>query len=179
VHSSEFLIGITGKMGSGKSTVAKIVTRISETKGLHIAGKLKDIIRDLELPYKREVLQDTGDFFRRWDKLVWIKAVLKEAKTSNHGVIIDDIRYNIESDELKKNNYRIIRVYADADKRRKRIAKRDNIDITDEKWINWSNHPTESEIDEINVDFEINNNKDLKNLEKEIRYILKQITNTP
>ena len=106
------LIGITGKMGAGKTTVSKIIAQqLKEANVLQIAGSLKKIIRDLNLPYKREILQETGDFFRKWDKLVWVKSVLRKAQKfqdDDKGTVIDDIRYIVERNELKKNSFWII-----------------------------------------------------------------------
>ncbi len=63
INKRLFFIGITGKMGAGKTTVSRIIAQqLGNTEVLQIAGKLKFIIRDLDLPYKREVLQETGDF---------------------------------------------------------------------------------------------------------------------
>lgn len=173
---NRILIGITGKMGAGKTTVSKIIAQqLKEANVLQIAGSLKKIIRELNLPYKREVLQETGDFFRKWDKLVWVKSVLREAhklQDKEKGTVIDDIRYIVERDELKKNFFWIIRVNTDEKTRRSRLALRDNIVITDELWASWANHLTESEVSQIDVDFEIDNNVSYNKLSEKIIQIL-------
>lgn len=177
-NKKQFFIGITGKMGAGKTTVSKIIAQqLGTAEVLQIAGKLKHIILELDLPYKREVLQETGDFFRKWDKLVWVKAVLKEsAKLKYRGTVIDDIRYIVERDELKRNNFWIIRVNTNEKTRRERLSKRDNIIITDVLWSTWTNHLTESEVNQINVDYEIDNNVSYEELIENIKKIVYRIS---
>lgn len=169
-------VGVTGKMGAGKSTVAHIIADTLDGQVLSIAGKFKALIKELELPYHREILQETGDFFRRWDELVWIRSVLKTAQSVESPVVIDDIRYHNERDELKKHAFWIIRVVATEETRRTRIARRDLLTITDEEWESWKDHATEREISEIEVDFEVENNGSLDNLRTQLLAIIAQIT---
>lgn len=170
-------IGITGKMGAGKTTVSKLLSQeIGKANVLQIAGKLKKIIRDLELPYKREILQETGDFFRQWDQLIWVKSVLRDALNfKDNSIIIDDIRYKSESEKLKNEGFWIIRVNTDPITRRARLAKRDNIDITNDTWDKWTGHPTEQEVNDIKVDFEIDNNIDYDDLIVQISKFVKTL----
>ena len=64
-------------MGSGKTTVAEFLKNEYQFEIVRISGKLKEIVRELELPYTRDVLQQTGDFFRQFDQLVWIRQAIQ------------------------------------------------------------------------------------------------------
>lgn len=167
-------LAITGRMGSGKTTLAEILQDHYGFSLVRISGKLKEIVIDLELPYQRDVLQEIGDYFRKFDEIVWVRQAIRRSKDllakGSAGIAIDDVRYKNEQISLRKADFKVIRVYADENKRRTRIERRDSIAISDIDWKRWSTHPTELEIDSIPVSSEISNNgtkKDLIRLLKE------------
>lgn len=157
-------------MGSGKTTIAKQIIALKGNSELYSIGqKIKHITFELDLPFKRDVLQNTGDFFRSYDNLVWIKYLMKHIeKQKNLGAIIDDIRYDVEGKYLKSKNFYIIRAVSSSEKRRARISDRDRINITEDDWQNWNNHQNESETTTMKVDYEIVNNGNIEDLTTEI-----------
>ena len=170
------LIGITGPMGAGKTTVAKQILLYNSNMELYsISKKIKTIISELNLPYRRDVLQETGDFFRKYDSLIWVTYLLRQINLNqpNIGAVIDDIRYTEECSYLRKQKFFIIRVIASDNLRRERIAKRDTIDIDDDTWIAWNQHSTEKETLTMPVDLEITNNGSLEDISQEVQRLLK------
>ncbi|MFQ5979787.1 MAG: AAA family ATPase [Candidatus Heimdallarchaeota archaeon] len=155
-------LAITGRMGSGKTTLAEILQDHYGYALVRISGKLKEIVIDLELPYQRDTLQEIGDYFRKFDEIVWVRQAIRRSKAllveGSPGIAIDDVRYKNEQIALTKADFRVIRVYADEEKRRTRIEQRDSIVISDDDWKRWSTHPTELEISSIPVSSEISNN---------------------
>ncbi|MFW9930486.1 MAG: AAA family ATPase [Candidatus Thorarchaeota archaeon] len=172
------LIGITGQMGSGKTTIAKLILSLAGNFELFSIGqKIKNIVFELDLPYKREILQETGDFFRIFDPLVWVKYLINHIEKQNAShVIIDDIRYKEECVFLKKRGFIIIRVVSKDQNRRERIKLRDKAEISDSNWNEWNQHKNEKDTTIMNVDHEIINNGSIDDLVKEIEVLFKSLS---
>ncbi|MHA1166358.1 MAG: AAA family ATPase [Candidatus Hodarchaeales archaeon] len=157
-------IGITGRMGAGKTTAARfIITENENYELLRIAGKLKSIVKELDLPYTRDTLQRVATFFRELDHDIWVKFALKEIdclleRDPKCCVVIDDVRFENEASFLRKRGFKIIKIETAEDLRRKRIANRDGINIASITWKRWQEDPTEVEIDNIESDYTITNN---------------------
>jgi len=108
-------IAITGKMCSGKSTVAQILSEEDERfKILSFGRKVKEVAQDLfDMRDKnRTLLVTIGTKMREIDPDVWTKYVLKQTKGLTH-CIIDDLRYQNEYESLVKEGFKII--YLDID----------------------------------------------------------------
>ena len=170
------LIGITGPMGAGKTTVAKqILLYNSNIELFSISKKIKSLVSELNLSYRRDILQETGDFFRKYNSLIWVEYLLRQINLnqSNIGAVVDDIRYSEECSYLRKQKFFIIRVIASDNLRRERIAKRDAIAIDDKTWTTWNQHPTEKDTLTMPVDLEITNNGSLEDISQEVQRLLK------
>ena len=158
-------------MGSGKTTIAKqMVVLIGGNAELFSIGqKIKDTVFELDLPYRRDVLQNTGDFFRTYDNLVWVKYLMKHIeKQKNQGAVIDDIRYAMEGKYLKSMGFIIVRAISSNSNRRGRIASRENIDISENDWNNWNTHNNEQDTKTMETDYEIVNDGSIEDLSREI-----------
>jgi len=159
------LIGLCGKMGSGKTTLAQIMIdhgiayrKISFANGVRFAAKyLFDIDSRKRNKRTREILQQIGQKMRDIDPDVWIKTMIKGLNyipdIENEIIVIDDVRYKNEVEWILKNNGIIIIIGCDDETRRKRIEKRDNIFIPSEKWHEISFHKSELEINFIYTEF--------------------------
>ena len=125
------IIGLAGRKGSGKSTVAEILKEKYGYRRLSFATPLKDMIMamgvtedeifNLDLKEKpierfggrspRELLQLLGTEFARnmVCQDVWVKAV--EARIeSNDQIVIDDVRFPNEAEMIREKGGKIIRV---------------------------------------------------------------------
>ena len=164
------IILVEGTIGVGKTTIAKQMLALRGNAELYSIGqKIKDIVFELDLPYKRDVLQNTGDFFRTYDDLVWINYLMKHInKQKNVGAIIDDIRYSVESEYLKSKGFIIVRAKSEESLRKERISSRDKISFSDENWIDWNTHKNEHDTYSMEADYEIPNNGSIEDLTKEI-----------
>lgn len=135
----EIVIGISGKLGTGKTTVAKIlcsrfydefelfnfgdaVKKESSERYVYplewnynVEGK-KKIINHHLLPKKdmtvREVLQWHGtDFRREQDEKYWIKYMSDHFDNIiSHSLIIDDVRFKNEAEFVKDNHGLLFRI---------------------------------------------------------------------
>lgn len=124
-NNSKKIIGIRGKKGSGKSTVADILNS-NGFKELAFAEPLKDLcswwfnipLISFYEPMLKEVnvyewnvsprviMQTVGTLFRENIEHVWILNMVKRIKNEKHNKLcISDIRHQDELDVLKKYNH--------------------------------------------------------------------------
>jgi dephospho-CoA kinase len=170
---NDFKIAITGRMGSGKSSLSKIIQEQEQAYVTSFSSKIRDIVVELNLTPNRTILQETGDFFRKFDEHVWTNALLKEIDKIEKSIVIDGIRYEFERNKLVSSGFKIIKIITSSDTiRRSRISKRDNVSISNDIWEKWQNHPTELYVDKIIADYSITNNDSLEKLKISISEIL-------
>ena len=107
-------IAITGKMCSGKSTLANYICSIDNRYQIYSFGKkVKDVAQDLfnMNPSKKDrtLLTSIGTKLREIDPDVWTKYIIHQTE-NNDFCIIDDLRYQNEYEYLIKNNFKIIQL---------------------------------------------------------------------
>jgi dephospho-CoA kinase len=160
------IIGITGKKNSGKDTIGNYLVEKYGYKRLAFADPLKEACRsifsftDAQLYHDkkeeideywnespRKIFQIIGtDLLRnKFMKNIWIAALKKKImdefkKNPNQKIVITDIRFENENNLIKELNGIIIRV--------NRYTSNINVDL----------HESEQMIDNLVVDYEINNN---------------------
>ena len=100
------LVGIVGKAGSGKSTIARLMTTISGpgSKIIAIADAIKDIAFSMEWNGEkdekgRKLLQSIGDVGRDYDSDTWIKLWKAQYDASYECdlIVVDDVRLKKEA----------------------------------------------------------------------------------
>lgn len=179
------LIGITGKLESGKTTIANFIEKIYPDENvikLAFADPLKEMIykagicKEEELwgkktKFSRLMLQKIGtDIFRNQiDENFWVNEIamkiidINDQYDKNCIIVIHDVRFLSEANCIKSFNGKIIRVIRsedtknDYDKFKKYICS--FFDKNDK-----NKHVSETEMDQIKEDYLIGNNKDLFSL---------------
>jgi hypothetical protein len=103
--------------------------------------------------YARRVMQQLGANMRKIESKVWINYLLNKIKNNydylGKNYAITDVRHLNEADAIMEAGGRLIFLYASDELRRKRVEERDQINVTDKMWQDWSSHPSEYEVDEI------------------------------
>ncbi len=177
----ELVIGLVGKIGSGKTVVGDYLHRKYGAKQMRFSQVLMDILNRLYLPHKREYLQKLGHSLRvslREDVIV--NAFSKDMeRDSSEIIVVDGIRYMNEVKMLREfEDNLLIFVDAPAELRYDRCRARgekgeDKIEF--EEFLKAEARETERYIDEVGkiADYQIENTKSLKELYKEIDRILK------
>jgi dephospho-CoA kinase len=170
------LLGITGHMGSGKSFAADYIAQRYHFEKIRLSGKMREIAEELRIEPTRDFLQGIGKFMRDFDDDVWVRYVFNLILSSESSVVIDDIRRENEILYLKPLDFKFIRLESDASLRKKRIETRGNIVISDSDWKRWSNHLTEVQVAELEVDTVIENNGTEKELTNQLdAFIMKHL----
>lgn len=118
-------IAITGKMCSGKSTVANILSERDQKFKIYSFGqKVKDVAKDLfDMKVKdRSLLTSIGTKMREINSEVWVNYVLKQTKDQTH-CIVDDLRYQNEYEALSNAGFKIIQLKIDPEVQERRIQQ--------------------------------------------------------
>ncbi len=166
------LLGITGQMGCGKSTVGSYLNSKYGFKKLRISGKMREIAEELDIQPSRDFLQGIGEFMRAFDDDVWVRYIGKIVQNSSSSIVIDDIRRKNEVEYLRPFGFKFIRVESSSPDRKKRIEKRSQNQISDKEWERWASHSTEIQVPILPVDFILLNDETLEVLVNRIDEIL-------
>jgi dephospho-CoA kinase len=166
-----FRIAFTGRMGTGKSSVADFLVKSFGFKRYSFAAKLKEIASDLfgMNTKDRLLLQTLGTKIREVEQDSWANFVVKqiEAETPLRATI-DDMRYLNEARILKENGFTLVRLYADT-----RIRK-------DRKIVGFNPetdmHPSETETDRIEVDYALDTSGSLDLCYRKIMELLQELS---
>jgi len=142
-------IAITGKMCSGKSTLAQIIKEIDDRFVIYSFGrKVKDVAEDLfNMKEKnRTLLTSIGTKMREIDYDVWVNYVIHQTEDKTH-CIVDDLRYQNEYEALYNNGFKIIQLVVGPEIQEERIKKvypnnfQDHLDnrnhISEKNEFNW------------------------------------------
>lgn len=122
-------VGITGRAGSGKTTIARAILNLRhDWRSDSFAAALKSDLATLRCykgdPGFREVAQAYGTEFMRgkYGPNVWFDRLVRHAGGSLDGLVIDDMRFQNETDGCKAAGLLLVEVLAPADVRRARLG---------------------------------------------------------
>jgi dephospho-CoA kinase len=158
------IIAISGKLQSGKDTIADYLVLKHGFTRIAFADKLKDIARDLfnwdgvKDDSGRKLLQELGCQMRNVRKDVWVEFVFEVIKMhKNIDWVIPDVRFINEAVMAKENNAHLWRIDR-------------NLDRTNE----LCNHISETELDDYTQLFDeiIYNNLSIKDLYNQVDVLL-------
>jgi hypothetical protein len=144
-------IAFVGKMGSGKTTLAKYISLEYGFTAISFASKIKELavtLFGMDLEKKdRTLLQAIGQKMREIDPAVWPKCLMKQVKEYYPPAVrfvIDDCRFLNEAELLVDSGFTLIGIVRD-ETERINFLKSHYGDITEAQL----KHSTESEIDPV------------------------------
>ena len=138
-------IAISGKMCSGKSTIAKLIKEYDNRYEIFSFGKKIKILANelfgMDLENKdRTLLIQVASKFREIDINVWANYIINQTKDKEY-CIIDDLRFQNELELLEQNGWKIIQLNINEDLQLKRIKNLYKEDYKDH--IKNKNHLSE------------------------------------
>lgn len=120
-------VAIIGRMGSGKTTAAEVLSRQLGYHSIHFAGLLKEIAATLWGPSAqtdRRKLQELGVAVRLIEPDTWVDALMRrevDRPQRDYPVVVDDCRFENEYWALAGRGFRFLRVEAAEDVRVNRL----------------------------------------------------------
>lgn len=182
---SKIIIGITGTIGSGKSSASKILV---DNGFIHLSVRhyLEMKLEEEKMIAKRENLAYMANKLRKENgEDAIIKGLYQLALKKDKPVVIESIRAVAEKNYLKKNNKKVIAITAPLKTRYERIKERGL--ITDD--VSFEQFKLQEEAEANNLqghkqnlnktikgsDYVIENNKDLDDLKKKLFEVLEKI----
>src|SRR5690606_732434 len=169
----EIKIGLVGKAGTGKDTVAAYLVAVYGFRKFAFADRLKEIDFELFGPTvgkDRKRLQQFGQFCRTIDPDVWVKQLHKRIKDYHGNIVVTDIRQPNEYQYCIDNGFIIIKIVCDDDIRIERMKERGDIFNPEDL-----NHETEQYIDQFDYTYWVDNNGTFNDLTTQVDYILEDI----
>ncbi|WP_353856741.1 AAA family ATPase [Bacillus sp. Bos-x628] len=168
-------IAVAGKMRSGKDTLAKYFIENANTIQLAFGDEIKEIVsicfpNEVAKGKPRKLYQQVGQFFREIYPNVWVD-ILEDKLDSisfygHQDFIVTDVRQANEYRLLKSRGFTFIKVEADDEVRRKRIAKAGDV-VSEEDF----HHETETAVDSLPFDYLIENNGTLEDFMAAIKSV--------
>jgi dephospho-CoA kinase len=144
-------VGIIGKFGSGKTTVAEHLIKEYGYAKYSFADPIREIMRDIfgitdkKDPRYRPLAQKIGtEWFRAEYPDVWVDTLFRRLEKKQGPVVVDDCRFVNEAERLFKEKWTLIYLNCSDETRIKRCLERDcNFDPS------TLNHKSETQVDEI------------------------------
>lgn len=175
----KLVIGLIGRIASGKSIVADYLVREKKAGYYRFSDVLRDVLLRLHKPNTRENLQNLGISLRR----VFGDGILAETlrvdieSDENRIVVVDGIRYEDEGKMIKGLGGIILYVTAPQETRYERVinrASRGEAGITFDEFRGNEMKETEVKIDSLGkqADYTIENTSTIDELKRKIDDIL-------
>jgi len=185
-------IGLSGKAGSGKDTVAEYLIQNYDFVNLAFADKLKQVAYDLfglnAQVRDRALLQALGNRMRQIDPAVWVHYVIKQLPLGLN-VVVSDVRFLNEFEALKGLGFYMVRVERPLLarlEREKQLVKAQSNEVDD---LELMGHDSETALDGIRDWYRTLHNVDttqvlhdqvkhmISEIEKKHRKLIQQVRN--
>ncbi|RSK40116.1 nucleoside/nucleotide kinase family protein [Hymenobacter perfusus] len=179
------LIGFSGRRGSGKDTIARLIQRMQPDSKWHIRSvgePIKAVCAALAgegtAPYfsqqgkteklpafgrtRGEMLQQVGLALRLWEPDIWVQAFFSQLPTNQH-TLIPDVRFPNEADLIRSSGGLMVRVEGDPLHQRGDGTRDDD-------------HPSETALDHYpHFDLTLHNTGSVQDLEWQVRALLQRL----
>jgi len=175
------ILGLTGKIGSGKDTVAKYLIGKYSGQSYSYSDALNEVLNIYNLPVTRENQQKLSTVLRQnFSEDILANAMEKKVINSTGPIVaITNVRREADIADIKKlPNFYLIYVEADQQIRYERYVKRNqstgDSQMTFEEFQKKDSAESESQIEGLKdkADFVLNNNGTVEDFYKQIDSIL-------
>ncbi len=177
------VIGISGKIGSGKSSAAEYIAKKFSAPVLKFSDVLLEILRLLSLPEERENFQRLGKALREafGEDIIARALRTKIEKMNSKAIVLDGVRYKSEAEFVKSfpQGY-LIYIQAEPEVRYSRVVKRASRGEEEKsfsQFLQMEKADTESHFHEVKAlaDFVVENNSSLEELHTKLDSIIEKI----
>lgn len=177
------VIGISGRIGSGKSEVCRFFEERFSAQRLRFSDILRDILDRLYLPVERQNFQKLGKALREAFGDEIVARPMKEdiARLGDGAIVVDGVRYRSEADMIRdfEDGY-IIFVKAGSGTRYRRSlarAERGEGEMSYQDFLNSERAETERHLGEVEgtADFIVKNEGSLEDLFDQLEEISDEI----
>lgn len=148
----KYIIGIVGRIHSGKSTLAGVLSEDMHMPIVSFGGYLKNFSINNNLPIDRDSLQNLGNSRIHENVELFVKDVLDSAENVDL-IIVEGIRHRLVFNRLKeiysKSFFIFLDVPFDERYQRYRTGKTEYKNLTVQDFYNLDNHEVELEIDDL------------------------------
>ncbi|MDP3043484.1 MAG: AAA family ATPase [bacterium] len=171
------IIGLAGKISSGKGTVAKYLEEKNNAVTYRFSTILRDILNRLHKEITRENMQNLSTILRRgFGEDILAKVIAEDVKKENNSlIVVDGIRRLADIKYLTKlPNFKLVKIIADSKIRYQRLIQRTenrgDTQKTYEEFLADEKKEADAEIPVVmeNAEIELNNNGNLEELYKQI-----------
>jgi dephospho-CoA kinase len=183
---AKIILGLTGKIGSGKDTVAKYLIEKYGGQSFSYSDALKEVLVMYDLPITRENQQKLSTLLRQnFSEDVLANAMEKKVNDAQGPIVaITNVRREADVADIRKlPNFFLIYVEASQQIRFQRYIKRNqstgDTEMTMEEFLAKDNAESESQIDGLKTkaNFVITNNGTLDELNAQIEDVWNKINN--
>jgi dephospho-CoA kinase len=182
--TEKIIIGLAGKIASGKETVGKYLIEKSGAKKIRFSDPLRQILDMLDLPDSRQNMQTLSTIVRQnFDENILAKAMMKlVSRLDSNIIIIDGVRRETDIENFRQlKNFFLIYIDASGEKRYERCVKRNenpgDSEMTREEFNKKDDAEAEEQIESLKkeANFVVDNNGSFEDLYRQIENILSKI----
>jgi len=148
------LIAISGRISSGKTYAANLISKQFGFPIASFGSYLMDYCQNNNLPTDRKTLQDIGENLARTKPEQFSLDVINHFIDKGDSIIIEGVRHKTIFEILHKLSDNSLSVFVDDDQKKRyekysnRVKKSDKVKTYD-KFIIFDNHPVELEIESL------------------------------
>ncbi|MES0863261.1 HD domain-containing protein [Ruegeria sp. SCPT10] len=160
-------VALIGKSGAGKSTVAKLLNYHAGAERISSGAICRQIAKLLFGNDDKSTTQTLDDALTKIDPSVFVNAALLTAPVGRP-ICLDSLRFKSDYEIAKRRGFTVVRVIAPDDVRVARLTQRgQRYDL-----VKDGSHRSETELDEVDVDYTVENSGDIEALENSVRTLI-------
>lgn len=180
--SSKIILGLIGRIGSGKTVAADYLVRKYGVGYLRFSDVLRDILQRIHKPDTRENLQNLGIALRKCFGEGVLAGVLRKdiLASTREVIVVDGVRYEDEVQMIKDVGGKIVYVTAPQELRFERTVgrgTRGESGLTFQQFRENENRETEKMIDVLGerAEYRIDNTGTVEDLKRKVDAIVKNV----
>jgi len=179
--SEKIILGIVGKISSGKGTVAEYLQNKYNARVFGFSTPIRDTLNRLYIPITRDNMQKMSTILREaFNQDLFSRVIMEDVQRDSGKLIaIEGVRRMTDLEHLKSlPNFKLIRIVADEKNRYERLIKRsqnlDDQNKTFEEFLEQEKAESELSIPPVMelAELELDNNGTIEDLHQQIDKVI-------